>query len=141
MTGGDAAACASPNTAKQIQWVKVQPRHLRRRMFIARSPCDKFCTRRHGSRIQIANAHPASATSEIKTLPSPISPVRADWMMTFAARSAVWSATTESIFFILFPQCHSITQLHLRLAEPHPFSNGGASRGNHQANICKVPNL
>jgi hypothetical protein len=44
VTGGVAAACASPNAAKQIQWVKVQPRHLRLRVFIARSPGDKFCT-------------------------------------------------------------------------------------------------
>jgi hypothetical protein len=24
-------------------------------------------------------------------------------------------------------------------AEPHPFSNSDASRGNHQANVCKAP--
>jgi hypothetical protein len=27
----------------------------------------------------------------------------------------------------------------LVFAEPHPFSNSDASRGNHQANVCKAP--
>ena len=51
-------------------------------------PCDQSCIRRHRSRIHVASAHPASLTSEIKTLSLPILPVPADRMMAFTAHSA-----------------------------------------------------